>query len=267
MKQHQQVASSIKRKPNGIPFVWAHGLMASMAMEEDIQFLDFSALSKTTLVRYDACGHGDSPACTASDQTKWPQLANDMVAIADHYQLDKFVAGGASMGCATALYAGIQNPEKLAGLVLVIPPTAWEARKKTKKVYRFIARLSPFRLVGPLLRTLLNLRPLEPSYLSEHFSGKKDILKKHASAFSRKSPLPVLLGAADSDFPDPSTIKNINIPTLILAWKDDAVHPISIAEELHNLIPESTLHIADSVEDYRNWSQLIMHFIDDLNAK
>lgn len=40
---------------------------------------------------------------------------------------------GMSMGCATSIYAAIQAPERVIGLILVIPPTAWETRDETQR--------------------------------------------------------------------------------------------------------------------------------------
>ena len=42
--------------------------------------------------------------------------------------LGQFVAGGCSLGCATALTLATLDPGAVAGLVLCLPPIAWEAR-------------------------------------------------------------------------------------------------------------------------------------------
>jgi 3-oxoadipate enol-lactonase len=52
------------------------------------------------------------------------------------------VLGGASMVCASALEAALHAPKKVAGLVLVLPPTAWLSRPKRVARYRWQAWLS-----------------------------------------------------------------------------------------------------------------------------
>ena len=56
-----------------------------------------------SFISYTARGHGDSHGweCTASkdlDQFTWGSLSADMIAIADYYTLDSFIASGSSMG-------------------------------------------------------------------------------------------------------------------------------------------------------------------------
>src|SRR5205814_608983 len=46
------------------------------------------------------------------------------------------VLGGASMGTATALHAAVRAPERVEGLVLTIPPTAWGGRRVQAGIYR-----------------------------------------------------------------------------------------------------------------------------------
>jgi pimeloyl-ACP methyl ester carboxylesterase len=44
-----------------------------------------------------------------------------MLTVASSYDLGRFIAGGVSMGAATALYAALQAPDRMAGLLLVRP--------------------------------------------------------------------------------------------------------------------------------------------------
>ncbi len=265
IQMKNKILSTVGNKAGAIPFIWGHGLMASMSMDNDIQFLDFSKLKDFTLVRYDACGHGESPNSEFPYQTHWTKLADDMIAVADQQSIDRCVVGGASMGSATALHAGLKYPERVAGLVLVIPPTAWESREKIRKIYRFISTLSKFGLAASFLKLMLRFHRLVPEYLADHFDQYQQAIKRHAEAFCAKNPLAVLLGAADSDLPMPNEISNIMQPTLILAWKDDPAHPVQVARELHQLLPNSQLHIADSIDDFLNWSDQIATFLQTIS--
>src|SRR5579885_1383374 len=114
---------------NGIPFIWAHGLMASMAADDLVSWIKWDQLSDILrLVRYDARGHGQSEATANLPDYQWAALAQDMLALADQVGFTQFVAGGQSMGCATAIYAALAAPERIKGLVLMNVPTAWETR-------------------------------------------------------------------------------------------------------------------------------------------
>src|SRR5262249_27966418 len=95
---------------SGKSFVWGHGLMFSMAMEDALGIVDFPRLAaemSERIVRYDARGHGSSTGTDQPDDYQWPALAQDMLALADALGIDRFIAGGQSMGMATSLYAAL----------------------------------------------------------------------------------------------------------------------------------------------------------------
>lgn len=80
--------------------------------------------------------------------------------------------------------------------------------------------------------------------------------------------LPIVLhGAALSNLPPRDKLKTLKMPTLILAWADDATHPLTVAEELNEVLPNSQLVIANSFNDIKSWSQIIRDFIMKLAYK
>src|SRR3954468_915023 len=114
------VELNVKVSGTGIPFVWAHGLMESMAADDKVPWIQWNQLTDVIkLVRYDARGHGQSEASTNLADYHWSALAQDMLALADAVGFDTFVAGGQSMGCATSIYTALAAPERIRGLVLM----------------------------------------------------------------------------------------------------------------------------------------------------
>ncbi|MEV0645042.1 alpha/beta hydrolase [Phytomonospora sp. NPDC050363] len=67
-------------------------------------------------IRFDARGHGRSPAPTEPFSTY-----DDLVAVLDHCEVDQAVLIGCSGGAATALALAVHEPERVDGLVLVGP--------------------------------------------------------------------------------------------------------------------------------------------------
>ena len=47
------------------------------------------------------------------------------------------------------------------------------------------------------------------------------------------------------------------MPTTILAWTGDPAHPLSTAESLAALLPQSTLTIAHTPADVETWPQIL----------
>ncbi|MEZ5217662.1 MAG: alpha/beta fold hydrolase [Ilumatobacteraceae bacterium] len=104
--------------------------------------LDMTRLrSRRAVVRYDAAGHGDSESTDDLVRYHWRELALDQLALANQLRIDRYIAGGASMGSATALHAAVFAPERIAALVLMIPPTAWETRAAQQQNYETMAAL------------------------------------------------------------------------------------------------------------------------------
>jgi pimeloyl-ACP methyl ester carboxylesterase len=166
------------------------------------------------------------------------------------------VFGGMSMGAATALHLACAAPERVAALVLVLPPTAWETRVRQVRIYRVMARV--VKLLGPrALKALLGL-----SKQPELPWTRGRMHKAMAAAVGRVS-IPHLVnalkGAALSDLPSQEAVSELTMPTLILAWENDFTHPLSSAHRLQELMPHAELKIARSDEEVEHW-------VDDIQA-
>jgi pimeloyl-ACP methyl ester carboxylesterase len=247
---------NVRSAGSGAPFLWAHGLMSSMETEDALDILRWRHFpASLRLVRYDARGHGASAPSSGSQQHTWPQLARDMLAVADGAGAGTFIAGGWSMGAATALHAALQSPERVQGLVLMLPPAVWEARSAQAAVYRravqLCASLGPARFArliaseagvpAWLLRAAPHLRAaMRDGILIPHLYG----------------------GAALSDLPSRADLAVLAaVPALIVAWPDDPAHPLASAQELHRLLPRSTLMLAATHDDVQSIPAALHRFL------
>jgi pimeloyl-ACP methyl ester carboxylesterase len=235
-------ATRVRVSGAGVPFVWTHGFTSSMAAEDAIGSSALLAdLPGVQLVRYDARGHGSSAAGRDDAATTWPSLALDLLELCDALALARPIAGGASMGVATALHAALRGPARFSALVLFMPPTAWETRKAQADVYRAGADLVEAHGVEryvAAVRASLRLRPM-PGLGEPAEQAMLDALRaKTAPELAR-----LLRGAAASDLPSPDAIAKLALPTLILPVDGDPGHPLSTAERLHERIAASELHV------------------------
>jgi pimeloyl-ACP methyl ester carboxylesterase len=188
-------------------------------------------------ILYTARGHGDSYGWQDSaesdlNQFTWNSLSWDMLNVSNHFGFPNFVAGGSSMGAATALYSAINFPDKVKGLIMVRPPTGWSERLERRKY-----------LISSANKCKDKNLPGE----KYHF---------------------VLLGAATSDFPsvdEVSTYERIICPTLILGVRNDDTHPESTAIILSRLINQSELYFVNNFDEAVNlWPKIIKEFLDRL---
>jgi 3-oxoadipate enol-lactonase len=254
---------AVREAGEGPLCVWGHGLMLCMAADDEVDLLDFLRDPEgVRWLRYDARCHGLSPASLGDGDCRWPQLAQDMLALVDESTTDKAVLGGVSMGAATALHAAVAAPERVAGLVLMAPPTAWETRPRQTWFYWGAAHLisaiglAPLRLAGSL-----------PTSASE--GSPMDVMQKALARSlenaSASSVAAALWGAMESDLPSPAELTKLrNLPVLILAWPGDPVHPLSTSRRLARLLPQAQLHIAEDRSELEMWPERISTFLETL---
>jgi 3-oxoadipate enol-lactonase len=239
----------------GPAFFWGHGFASSMANEADMMLGWDRLADHHRVVRWDARGHGRS-AGTDDPDYQWENLGRDVIALADALGIESFAVGGASMGAATALHAATLAPDRVNGLVLALPPTAWATRTAQADEYVRGATLVEQQgtdayvehhkaqpvppILAPIAEAYLDFVPTVPDHL-----------------------LPAALrGAGTSDLPTPDQVRSISAPTLLLAWAGDPGHPLATAERLADLLPDAELHVAVELLDLLSWTDLVESFLD-----
>ena len=260
------VELAVNIEGEGVPFIWAHGLTLSMSVEDSAGLFDWSGCAQVCkCIRYDARGHGGSKGSLVTGDYVWSSLAEDMIGIADGLGIGRFIAGGMSMGCATAVCAAMSAPERVIGLVLVTPPTAWETRAAQAAIYDLLADVVEAKGVGAL-EDLMRVRPLVPEWLLPTCPDVFETHMKQLQSLDAPVLTQILRGARLCNFPPRHEMKNLDVPAVIMAWVDDATHPVSTAEELQTLLPGSRLVIAGSAEDVKTWPGLIHDFVASLSC-
>lgn len=246
---------------NGPALIWGHGLMSSMAHEDACGFFDWQVMSSAIrLLRYDARGHGGSAMTADPNHYHWSALARDMIDVAASAGLERFAAGGRSMGSATAIYAGLKHPEKITRLVLVNPPTAWETRGTQEEIFGRMADLVEKRGIGPLIKAVRAF-PSMPQWQLKEKPELTELFVRTLEQYDPQSLITVLRGATRCDLPPDDRIEALAMPALILAWVDDAAHPVASARRLAALMPNSELVISQSMAAVSQWSRYIVDFI------
>jgi len=224
-----------------VGLVWGHGLGSTdpglrTRFNDGASQVVFSAMADAGLscVCYDARGHGASKGWEENAQKdemqfSWPRLGEDMLKVVDN-QSGKVAVGGSSMGAASALFATLQAPHKVSGLILVRLPTAWEEREGRKPQLEAAAKALEIKVA--------------------------DGLRHH-----------VLKASAHSDLPPLATLHEVlHIPVLILACEGDPNHPVSTATALSNMSHNTQLHISESyAEGKLEWPKIIADFLKSVN--
>lgn len=253
--------------PHAPTLLWAHGVFLSTDVEDALGVFDWRAIgSDATIARYDARGHGRSIGTPDPDASRWPALADDLLAVADHLALDRFVAGGMSMGAATALYTAQRTPERVTALLLGPVPTAWELRPTQATVYTQMATTiesSGAAAVNAIAERAAGMVPPLIQAVAPAFGGAV------ADALARTDPATLaatLRAAATSDLPSPDELRTIAVPTLVLAWDGDPAHPVAMAERVASLLPRAELHVARSAGELAEWPRRVRTFLRSVGS-
>lgn len=256
----EQTILSFMQSGSGPWLIWGHGLTSSIAAEDQLGILDWPAISCRVL-RYDALGHGMSDSSDVMTRYSWSELAADQAALADALGISEYVAGGASMGCGTALHAAVQYPGRIKALVLQIPPTGWEARAAQLDEWDKRARLVESEGIDAAIARQARTPPPDPLIGDDR---RNKIRADRIRSWSPQAYARVMRGAAHGNLPTRPEVARITVPALILAWTGDPVHPASVAQELAGLMPRAQLHIASTATELATWTSLINEFIKDI---
>lgn len=257
---------NVRIQGGGMPFIWGHGLMMDMAHEDRNGLFDWDDVASiATIVRYDARGHGETGATYRSDDYVWPAFSKDMLALADVCGFEKFIAGGHSMGSAVALYTALHAPDRINGLILANSPRArsWETPLVNHSVYDTMMRIIETEGLAQLLR-IMRAAPLIPRWQREAKPAMVENYLHSIGRFDVDVLIPILQGTKRCRFPSRESIAGISVPVLILAWTEDAVHPLATAKDLHRLLPNSRLVVAKNLEEVAAWGIAIREFIADI---
>lgn len=249
---------------SGPDFVWGHGLTSSMDSEDQLSLFDWDEVRRTNrLLRYDARGHGRSGSTEWPHDHSWKALAEDQLVLADELGVESYIAGGASMGSATALHAAVIAPDRVSALVLVIPPTAWSTRSAQAGTYVAMADLVEAGEHELVLKGAALVPPPDP------FIDEPAWAARFPEVLATTDPVRlarVFRGAATADLPTEDQIATISVPTLILAWTGDPGHPASTAARLQELMPHAELALASTMQGLAAWAGRLISFLSSLRT-
>ncbi len=179
-------------------------------------------------VAIDLPGHGKTPGKgydSVADYAKWVIEALETISGGPIYLM------GHSMGGAIVQEVALMAPELIKGIVLVCTG----------------ARLK----VAPLILEGLEKEFTKTVELIVSFAYSKDTDPKVVAEGARlmaQAGKEVLLSdfLACHRFDATDELPNLRVPCLIIAGEHDKLTPIKLSQELHQLIPESTLHTIPS---------------------
>ena len=242
---------------SGPAVVWGHGLSMDRASDADMALVDWARLP-VTLLRYDAAvmvspnrpptSTGTAGPSSPSTSWRWPMRS----ASASTWP------PAPRWGAAPRCMPPSPPPIRVRALVLVIPPTGWEARAAQAEQWELSATLIENEGVDALIAARAEMAPPDP-YVGDE--ARRDRQAEWSRSWDPARLAHVMRGATRANLPAREVIATLTMPTLILAWTGDPIHPVSTADELARLLPHAEVHLASTLAELDTWTDRVAAFL------
>ena len=193
------------------------------------------------VVAYDARGHGASTGPEDPDAYDYDDLVEDLRAVLDDRGIDRAVLAGASMGAHTAVRMALDEPERVAGLVLATPAFDPEEDREAG-LERWDALSEGLREGGVDGFVEAYGDPGVPEQWKETIDK---VLRQRLSAHEHPEAVADALRAVPRSRPIEAwdELEAIDVPVVVVASRDEADpgHPYAIGERYAKTIPGAKL--------------------------
>ncbi len=234
---HDGIRFHFADRGEGLPVVFQHGLGGDLNVPLGL----FSPPEGSRLLSFDARYHGETRPLGIASKLRFDVFADDLLALLDHLGIDRAVVGGISMGAGLSLNFAIRHPARILGLILSRP--AWLDEP-------FPENVRMFPVMAELIRSLGAVEGLEAFRRTLVYA---DILRESTDSAEalvgmfqnpRAEETVEKLDRMPRDCPsiDRSSWTKIAVPTLVLANRQDPIHPYAMGETLAEIIPGAELH-------------------------
>jgi len=235
--KHDGISFNYRDIGNGLPFVFQHGLGGDVNQPCDL----LSPPAGIRLIAFDCRGHGETEPLGPEDKIAIASFADDLAALLDHLKIERAVLGGISMGAAVSVNFALRRPERVLGLVQSRP--AWLAGPNHDNA-RF------FNYVAHLLREHGASRGREifckSEIYREVFAESPDVASSLAGQFDNehavKRSIRLERIPLDAPYQHLDELSAVRVPTIVLANREDPIHPFQYGETISQQIPAAEFH-------------------------
>jgi pimeloyl-ACP methyl ester carboxylesterase len=196
------------------------------------------------VVLLDLLGHGRSDKPTHAASYRIDSYAHQVIALLDHLEVEKAVLGGISLGANVSLFAAAQHPERVKALVLEMPVLERAVPAAAMVFVPMMLAAHYGRRVVDLASGLIGRVP------RTRFGPLNSLLTALSSPADATSAVlhGILVGPVA---PTQEERRAISAPTLVLAHRNDAIHPFNDADRLVERMPHAALIRARSPAELR----------------
>ncbi len=244
------------------PIICLHGYPFDKTMwQGQLDFLK----SSNRIIACDIRGFGKST--DEESNLSIDLFSEDLMAFMDKLNIDKAIVCGLSMGGFIALNAMKRFPNRFEALILCDTQCIADTVEVKEKRYKTIDDINVNGV------TDFNEGFIKSVFHKDSLTNKKDLVEKLRTVVFANSQHIITGGltALAERSETCSTLKDINIPTLIICGREDEVTPLVQSESMNSTIRGSMLRVIDyaghvsNLEQPDEFNKHLLNFLTDLN--
>lgn len=224
----------------GPPIVLCHGITATRhSVIHGSRRLERAG---RTVISYDARGHGESDPAPLRSGYEYPELRGDLSAVIEEQAGGgPVLLAGHSMGAHTAVGFALEDPSRVAGLVVIGPAYEGEIGDDSLRYWDGLALALEQDGIDGFVAYIDRVQGIDPRWRDSVLRFTRERMERHRH--------PEALVAALREVPRSrpfgtmAELEGLAVPTLVVASHDaaDPGHPYAVAETYAARIPDARL--------------------------
>jgi pimeloyl-ACP methyl ester carboxylesterase len=215
------------------------------------------------IVAYDARGHGESAAPDDPDAYDYSDLAADLAAVMDEFEIERAALAGVSMGAHTALRFALEQPDRVSALVVITPGYPGEPADEGR--WDDMADALEAGGIEGFVESW-GARDVAERFRDAALETARQRLSLHRDLSAVARALRVVPRSAA--FTGLRALEEVEAPALVVGSRDsaDPMHPLAIAESYVEQLPNGRLLVEDEGKAPLAWqgarlSRAIVEFL------
>lgn len=228
--------------------LYVHGVTATGI--EELDLLAPLTAAGWTVATLDQRGHGGATPVVDADLYDYRAMAADLAAVLDALGWLRPWVGAGSMGCAPALHLALTAPERVSGLVFLGPAVSTPNPEVTAQCDAIAdaiesGTLPPAGTSAAELRQAARWTRSDPASLA---AALRAVTRWDATA-------------------DLDRLREIKVRVIVVAWPDDPIHPLGLAERIAAGVRHGWLEVVDPASAIQDPSSLWRAALAALGAR
>jgi pimeloyl-ACP methyl ester carboxylesterase len=199
-------------------------------------------------VAYDARGHGESDGPDDTAAYEYADLVADLCAVMDGLEIERAVLAGVSMGAHAAVRMALDEPSRVAALVLITP--AYDG-SDTERWEGLADALDEGGIDGFL--EAWGASDVAERFREAALENARQRLERHSDLRAVAAALRVV--PASKPFEDLDALAGLDVPALVVGSRDEAdpTHALRVAEAYAERIPDGRLVVEEEGKSPLAW--------------